>query len=207
MPAPFAWALIRTVPAGSSTSSESSFSNASVVAIARQKARSPSGASSPRAARIAFIMPSIGIGTPITPVEATATRSSRTPAAIAAAPCIRAASSSPRLPVAAFALPEFTTTAPSASRRQRERHSSTGAAGAPERVKRAALTASGSEQASSPRSGSPDGLMPAVTPAARKPAASPPPGCSVTPAGRLDPARRRTRVTAGPRARRARTSG
>ena len=37
-------------------------------------------------------------GTPITPVEATATWSSGTPAAIAAAPCMRAASSSPRRP-------------------------------------------------------------------------------------------------------------
>ena len=43
----------------------------------------------------------------MTPVEATATRSCGTPAAIAAAPCIFAASSSPRPPVAAFALPEF----------------------------------------------------------------------------------------------------
>ena len=50
-------------------------------------------------------------GTPITPVEATATRSSGTPAAIAAAPCMRAASSSPRRPVAALALPELATTA------------------------------------------------------------------------------------------------
>jgi hypothetical protein len=128
-------------------------------------------------------MPSIGIGTPITPVDATATRSSRTPDAIAAAPCMRAASSSPRLPVAAFALPELATTARSASSRQRAWHSSTGAASTPERVKRAAETVSGSAETSSARSGSPDGLMPARTPAARKPAASPPSGRSVTCSG------------------------
>ena len=48
MPAPFACALTRTVPpAGSATSSVSRFSNASVVAIARQNAASPSGVELP----------------------------------------------------------------------------------------------------------------------------------------------------------------
>jgi hypothetical protein len=73
-------------------------------------------------------------GTPITPVEATATRSSRTPEAIAAAPCMRAASSMPRRPVAALALPELTTTVRMASWRQRSCVSSTGAASTPDRV-------------------------------------------------------------------------
>ena len=67
-----------------------------------------------------------------------------TPAAIAAAPCIRAASSSPGRPVAALALPELTATA---RRRVRAARAPcvtiTGAASMPERVKRAALTASG----------------------------------------------------------------
>ena len=121
---------------------------------------------------------------------ATATCSSCTPAAIAAAPCMRAASSRPRLPVAAFALPELTTTARSASSRQRVWHSSTGAASTPERVKRAALTVPGSEQTSSPRSGSPDGLIPAAhaggAEAGGQPAAR---DARSTRAGRLDPAR------------------
>ena len=56
---------------------------------------------------------------------------------------MRAASSSPRRPVAALALPELATTARIASSRQRSCVSSTGAASTPERVKRAALTASG----------------------------------------------------------------
>ena len=55
-------------------------------------------------------------GTPITPVEATATWSSRT-AAIEAPPCMRAASSTPRRPVAALALPALATTARIASSR------------------------------------------------------------------------------------------
>src|SRR6516165_7284914 len=54
---------------------------------------------------------SIGSGTPITPVEATATApADPTPQAIAAAPCILAAFSQPGRPVAALALPELTTT-------------------------------------------------------------------------------------------------
>ena len=204
IPAPLAWALIRTLPDGQRDVERSArFSNASVVAIARQRSPSPPGASSPRAARIAPIMPSIGSGTPITPVEATATCSSWTPAAIAAAPCMRAASSSPRRPVAAFALPALTTTARSASSRQRSWQSTTGAARTPERVKRAAETVSGSSETSRPRSRSPDGLIPARTPAARKPAASP--SRSVTPAG--GSTQREAQLMPAPRARRARTSG
>ena len=66
-----------------------------------------------------------------------------TPPAIAAAPCMRAASSKPRLPVAALALPELATTTRSASSRVRSLVSTTGAASTPERVNRAALHAVG----------------------------------------------------------------
>ena len=100
-------------------------------------------------------------GTPITPVEATATWSSGTCAAIAAAPCMRAASSSPRPPVAALALPELAITARSAPSRQRSWVSSTGAATTPERVKRAALTVSGGSETSRPMSQAAGGLEPA----------------------------------------------
>ena len=79
----------------------------------------------------------------MTPVEATATWSACTPPAMAAAPCILAASSIPRPPVAAFALPELATTTRSASSRERSRVTSTGAASTPERVKRAALVVVG----------------------------------------------------------------
>ena len=108
-------------------------------------------------------------GTPITPVEQTATWSSGTPAHIAAAPCIFAASWRPIEPVAAFALPLLTTTARIASRRQRSRVSSTGAAAVPERVNRAALVVCAASLTSRPTSVPPDGLIPAATPAARKP--------------------------------------
>ncbi len=57
------------------------------------------------------------------PVEASATSAEgSTPSAIAAAPCVLAASSSPRLPVAAFAQPELASTA----RRALERGSAPG---------------------------------------------------------------------------------
>jgi hypothetical protein len=126
----------------------------------------------------------MGSGTPITPVEQTATWSSLIPATIAPMPCILAAFSKPGRPVAALALPELTTTARSASSRVRSRHSSTGGAWVPEAVKRAALVASGASQTTTPTSGEPDALMPAATPAARKPAGSPSPSSSVTWSGR-----------------------
>ena len=78
IPAPFACAHSRTVPDGSSTSSAAFFANASVVRIASPNAPSPSGASSARACRMPRITLSVSSGTPITPVEATATRSSST---------------------------------------------------------------------------------------------------------------------------------
>ncbi len=74
---------------------------------------------------------------------------------------MRAACSKPRLPVAAFALPELTTTMRIASWRARSLVSTTGAARMPLRVKRVALTQSGAEQTISPTSMPPLGLMPA----------------------------------------------
>ena len=79
-----------------------------------------------------------------------------TPAAAAPARCMRAASSSPRRPVAALALPALATTARMPAGRQRSWVSRTGAASTPERVKRAALTVLGrvaDEQAEVARAG------------------------------------------------------
>src|ERR1700722_8388726 len=107
------------------------------------------------------------------PVEATATVDGSRPSAAAVAPCVLAASSSPRLPVAALAHPELARIARRASSLQRSLLSRTGAAGAAVAVKRAALTGFSASQTSSARSGLPLGLIPHVTPAARKPAGSP----------------------------------
>ncbi len=109
----------------------------------------------------------------IPPVDARATSAGSTRAASAAAPCVLAASSRPRRPVAALAQPELTRTARSACSRQRSLLSSTGAAAAPEVVKRAALTGRSASQTSSPTSGLPEGFSPAATPAARKPSGRP----------------------------------
>ena len=50
-------------------------------------------------------------GRPITPVERTTTSSAAMPSSRAVSAAVARASSSPRMPVAAFALPEFATTA------------------------------------------------------------------------------------------------
>ena len=76
-----------------------------------------------------------------------------------------------------------------------------GAASTPERVNRAALTQSASEQTSRPRSIPPLGLIPQATPAARKPPGSSP-GLSVTCSGTSS-----QRLTTAPRSPAARTSG
>jgi len=93
IPAPFAWAVTVTAPDGSATRTRARFSNASVVWIASEKWRSPSVASALPAAWIPLVTRSIGSGTPITPVEATATRLGCTPVAVAASSCIFCASS------------------------------------------------------------------------------------------------------------------
>ena len=111
IPAPLAWALMRTAPDGSCTSSEQRFSNASVVMIASLNAASPSALIPREHSSSPLSTFSPGSGTPITPVEQTATRSSVVAATIAAPPCIFAASSRPGRPVAALALPELTATA------------------------------------------------------------------------------------------------
>ncbi len=111
-PRPWPARRSRTVPDGSATSSVARLGKRSVVrdrlgerlvAVGGELARAR-----PPMPRMIF---SVSSGTPITPVDAIATRSSGTPATIAPAPCIRAASSSPRRPVAALALPELATTA------------------------------------------------------------------------------------------------
>ncbi len=73
------------------------------------------GASCGRAARMPLSTSSTGRWWLIAPVEASATSAGSTPTASAAAPCVLAASSSPRRPVAALAQPELASTARSAS--------------------------------------------------------------------------------------------
>ncbi len=209
MPAPLHWALRRTAPPDSVTSSAARFSYASVVMMARAKSPSPPGRSSCAADSSADTMRDPGSCTPITPVEATATRSSGSPHATAAAPCMRAASSSPRRPVAALAIPEFTATARSASSRQRSLHVSTGAASVALAAKRAALTAFSLSHVSRPTSYSSLRRMEPFTPDARKPPGRPlARSSSRTCAGAvIQREASNERVIAGPSSRAGRTSG
>ena len=144
IPAPLACAVSRTVPDGSATSTSTSLANLSVVRIASEKSPWPYSRSSGA---------QLGEALDHDRRRRAGRRSRRsrrprpgprrTPPTIAAAPCIRAASSKPRRPVAALALPELATITRSASSRVRSLVSTTGAASTPERVKRAALTQSG----------------------------------------------------------------
>ena len=178
-------------------------SSTSVVRIACAKSTSPSGRSACVARTIPVITEPIGSGTPITPVEATATAPSGQRLASAAAPCILAAFSNPGRPVAAFALPELTTIARTPFSVTRSRHSSTGADCVPEAVNRAALVVAGALETSSPTSGWPLGLIPHATPAALNPCGSPPPGSDTLPgtSTQRDPKNDPVVVTGPPRAR------
>ena len=161
--------------------------------VGRRRPRPPS--SSERACRMPFRTASTGRWWLIAPVEASATAAGSTPAAIAAAPWVFAASSRPRRPVAALAQPEFTSTTFSSASLQRSRVTRTGAAAVPESVKRAALTGFSASQTSSPTSGRPLSLSPAATPAARKPSGRPESAASSrTCDGRGHPARAEERL-------------
>jgi hypothetical protein len=110
---------------------------------------------------------SIGRRTPITPVEATTTSSTAQSTARAASTAISRASESPASPVPAFAQPALITIARARPSARCSREISTGAAFARLAVKMPA-EAQGPSAATSARSSRPN-LIPAATPAARKP--------------------------------------
>ena len=169
MPAPLAWAASLTAPLVRCTSRQARLGPLSLVRIAPEKL-SASRPSSSQALPTPATTLSRGSSIPITPVEATPTCAGSTPIRRAAASCIAAAVSSPRWPSPTFAQPEFATTA----RRRLSSACFDTSTGAPSRafvVKRAAETVSGASETSTPTS-SPLGLMPAATPAARKPVGS-----------------------------------
>jgi hypothetical protein len=169
MPAPLAWPASRTRPPGSDTSRQARFGPLSLVRMACEKSPE-SGPSCWQAWRTPASTRSRGSSCPITPVEATATRSGSMPSGSAAVACMARAVSSPRRPSPTLEQPEFATTARSPS----SRASCVTITGAPMRallVKRAAEAVSSESERRTPTS-SPSGLMPAATPAARKPAGS-----------------------------------
>src|SRR3954454_5811351 len=105
----------------------------------------------------------------MTPVEATRTASALQPSASAARVAVRRAFRSPCAPVAALALPALITMARIASEGTRARSQRTGAAQT-RLVVNIPAAAHGPSAASTARSSPPDGLIPALTAAARKPA-------------------------------------
>ena len=107
IPAPFAIPPMRTVPPERRTSRSAIFGRVSVVMIARDASSQPDSESAMRP--IAGPTRSIGSGTPMTPVLATAISCASTCSRAAAAVAMSTASRSPCGPVQAFALPEFTT--------------------------------------------------------------------------------------------------
>ena len=89
-----------------------SFGRVSVVMMARAALAPPLTTESSRAARgMPVANGSSGRCSPITPVEATSTSAGAQPRTSLAMAAVSRAAASPRSPVAAFALPEFTTTA------------------------------------------------------------------------------------------------
>ena len=154
-----------------------------VSVVRRASAACPSASSVPArppatTVATAAVTRSTGSRVPMIPVERWSTWSSGAPTAAATAVPIRAWSASPSGPVAAFALPEVEITAraypaaasppPVAWRLARD--SRTGAAANRLGVNTAAAGTGPSSATIRTRSGRPDALIPAVAPAARKPA-------------------------------------
>ena len=170
MPTPLVIAPMRTSRPPISSATAHSLGLVSVVMMARAASWPPSGRSS--SALNPWRTRSIGMGTPMMPVEATMTRSETMPSLSAARRLISCASARPSWPLHALALPALNTTAwarpldaPSSARLK-----ITGAAGNLFGVKVAAATHSTSA-VQIPRSGLPEALMPAASAPARKPRA------------------------------------
>ena len=179
IPAPLAWAERVTPPARR----VQRFAQRSVVVIASEKALPPSAESRPAASSIPGSTAPIGIGTPITPVSATATCSVARPSAAAVRSHIASASAKPCSPVSALALPELTTAARTPPRSVTLRQTRIGAAAEALRVRTIAEATCSASQASRPTSVAPPPFSPQCAPPARKPGASRAGSSSSTPAG------------------------
>ncbi len=167
MPAPLAAPASRTTPSRVVTSKAHCLAKRSVVMMLSAKAGPPSGPSEAAAAAIPAVARAGSSGTPMMPVEPTATRAGVVPSASAHARCMSRATARPGPPVQAFAFPLFITTAASERSETSRRLTSTGAAAKELRVKTAAPAVSArcsAATATMPRSLRPLSLMPAATP-------------------------------------------
>ncbi len=156
IPPPFAWAESVTP----STSSVTRFGQRSVVMIASAKTAPPSAERCLAACSIPGSTALIGIGTPITPVSATATCAVSRPSASAARSDIASASAKPFSPVSALALPELITAARTWSWSTTSRQTRIGAAAEALRVRTIAESTRSASQTSRPTSVLPPSLSP-----------------------------------------------
>ena len=210
MPAPLAAMPMDTSPAPSGRRNAPPFRVRSVVQMASLKSTPPSAASAAHRPGIAAGIFCMSSRSPITPVLETATCSVSSPSSAAVSWAMRRASSSPPVPVAAFAMPALTTTAWKPAR-ARVRFSRTGADGSALVVSSSHET-SGRLPPSTPRSRCPDAFSPQATPAATNPSGevTEPPGISSSPGGASSQSARSigsNALTAAPRSRGAPPSG
>ncbi len=168
IPAPFAWAESVTPPARRLQR----LGQRSVVRIASEKALPPSVASVEAASAMPARTASIGSGTPIVPVSATATWLGARSSAAAVRSHIARASASPCSPVSALALPELTTAARTSPPSTSSRQIRIGAAAEALRVRTIAEATSSASQTTRPTSVRPPPFNPQWAPPARKPGAS-----------------------------------
>ena len=146
MPAPLAMPFSTTSPPPIRTRRVAAFGNVSVVMMARAASRNRPGAAS-AASRPRCVAKGAGSsGSPMTPVEARNTSSTRQPTAAAAASALARTASRPFMPVKALALPELTTSARARPPARRSRSHSTGADAQREVVNTPATTAAGSKR-------------------------------------------------------------
>ena len=170
IPDPFAMPPIVTSRPSMTTCAAASLGNGSVVMIARAAIAPWSAPRAPKATGNPPRILSIGSATPMTPVDATRTCSAGQWTSRAVSAAMSRAACMPSSPVHAFAQPLLTMTARAMppERARCSRDTTTGAASARLVVNTAAACA-GPSQTSSARSSPPLALMPALTPAARKP--------------------------------------
>ena len=176
--APFATPLTRSTSAAANPTAEPRSQRLGetcpfvIIAVAASQKLSGDGERRPAAEGIPAASFSRGRKRPITPVEQTSTSSGEQSSRFATSAVIHRASSSPRVPVQALALPELTITARAVARGKRERETFTGAPHT-RLVVKTPTAVDGLSAANSARSSFEDpGLMPQATPAARKPAGS-----------------------------------
>ena len=166
MPEPLAIPPMAMVAPFDSSCTAQVFGTRSVVRIACAAAAPPSSDKAAAAASIPAETVSIGRCSPMTPVDDTRISSVDSPSAAAACPAIAAASSRPRCPVQALALPLLTTTARMVSHRSSSSRPCTTGAATIRLAVNAAATVAGRSLRMMATSGLPLALMPQAMPAA-----------------------------------------